>query len=492
MTTFLDALRVTTNRTTTENGAVTNKSTLDPVVDFFSLAGAMRSTPERAADLFDKAYDHDPQTALRTLFYLRDVRGGQGEREIFRAGMRRYAVARPGSSASLLDQIASFERNLALIPEYGRWDDLFFNGVTDPVVEIVRDQLNRDILADSTGEPVSLLAKWLPSENASSKVTKARARELANALGLTYRQYRKTLSKLRARIRLLEQDMSANRWDEIEYGKLPSQAHRKHVKAFERHNPDKYAAYLASVEKGEAKINVSTVFPHEIYQMCDNGSGSITDNAYANAAWENLADFTNGQDALVMADTSGSMVRPWESANPIAVSVALALYFAERNKGHLKGYFMTFSQSPSLIKVAGTTLAARLRNIQQAPWGMNTNMLAAFRAILAAAMRAGELPPKVLYVVSDMEFDHSGIGHHDTVFETARREFAEAGVPMPHVVFWNVAARNMQAPATVLDGAVSLVSGCSPTIFAQAVEGKTPRELVDQVVNSERYERITA
>lgn len=483
MTTFVDALTAVTNTTRTTNGALTNRSTLDPVVDFFATAGAMRDNPELAADLFERAFAVEPLTAVRTLFYFRDVRGGQGERDIFRAGLKR------------LDKLTGdvvterWLNLLAHIPEYGRWDDLFELGINrSDVVQLINNQLVTDSLDFSNGEQVSLMAKWLPSENTSSKNTRKRAFQLRSALGLSSREYRKTLSGLRARIRLLEHQMSAGNWSEIDYGKLPSQAHRKHVKAFKRHDDARYSAYLDSVTKGEAKINVSTLFPYEIYDMVSSGPSyytDFTDNQYADVAWANLPDYTNGTKALVMADVSGSM---W--GRPMSVSVSLALYFAERNEGVFKDVFMTFSAEPQLVKVKGNKLSTRMASIQKAQWGMNTNMLAAFRAILAASLRARELPPEVLYIVSDMQFDQASHGDNATIFQIAKGEYAAAGVKMPHVVFWNVNARDMQAPAIVLDGAVTLVSGSSPTVFGMAVQGLSPRELVDSVVNGERYERI--
>lgn len=510
MTMFLNSLRRENNLTTTENGAVTNTSSLDPVVDFFGLAGAMRDKTSDAADLFEKAFNADPQTAVRTLFYLRDVRGGQGERDVFRAGLARLKMIDPSAYTIVLPYVA----------EYGRWDDLLALGVIAPqVVTLIRNQLHQDLMDCDAGKPVSLLAKWLPSENTTCRATVERAKFISLQLGYGPGEYRKILSKLRKRIHLLEQDMSANRWEQIDFAKLPSQAHRRHTKAFMRHVPERYQAYLESVKRGEKKINVSTVYPYEIFNMVSKGQ-----EQYANVAWENLPDYTQGNNALVMADVSGSMVRPYQPNNPIAVSVSLALYFAERNKGPFHNYFMTFSGQPELVQVQGSTLIQRMRNIQSAKWQMNTNMLAAFRAILKSAVMTQALQsemPSVLYVISDMEFDSAtggtggrwqygqqivqtafgprlqrtqqfvpAVTSNDTVFETAKREFAQAGYKLPHVVFWNVHARNMQTPATVLDGSVSIVSGLSPQVFGMAVQGKSPRELVDSVVNSQRYERI--
>lgn len=477
MTMFMQQLARQTNLTTTDNGATTNKSTLDPCLDFFALAGAMRDNPEGAADLFEKAFFAEPETAIRTLFYLRDVRGGQGERDVFRACFRRLAQ---------LDGY-SYENMLEHVPFYGRWDDIFAAGITEAVVAQVAHQLVMDGSDLELGLPVSLLAKWLPSENTSSNATRKLARELRLELGLSPREYRLRLSRLRRYIRLLEHDMSGNRWDYIDYAKLPSQAHRKHVKAFMRHRPLAYQEYLDSVERGEAKINTGTVYPYELYDMARKGEPGV------DAFWDNLPDYTNGSDALVMADVSGSM-----DGRPMSVSVSLALYFAERNTGAFAGHFLTFSQEPQLVQVAGESLITRINRIEHSGWGYNTDMLAAFRAILHAAVLSGVAPPRVLYVISDMEFDQAtGKGGWNAtpiaqgpIFNKAAAEFAECGLSMPHVVFWNVNAVNMQAPATILDGRVSLVSGCSPTVFSMAVEGKSARELMDSVVNGERYERI--
>ena len=476
MTTFLQGLQRVTNTARTENGAVTNASALDPVVDFFGLAGAMRSRPVDAADLFEKAYARDPQTAVRTLFYLRDVRGGQGERDVFRACFRRLINVAPQDAVKVLEHI----------PFYGRWDDLLsaHRGATgEQITEIICNQWDADVAAYERGEGVSLLAKWLPSDKTGS-TNRDRTRfamAVRNMLGLDQRDYRHTLSALRERIGLLEQDMSGNRWGDIDYGKLPAQAHRKHVKAFRRHSDNRYQAYLDSVERGEAKVNTSTLYPYELYEMVRNGDAKA-----AEVLWNNLPDYTReGQDAIVLADVSGSMY-----GRPMAVSVSLALYFAERNTGPYRGYFMTFASTPKLVQVAGGSLKEKLRSVENSTgWCGSTNLEAAFQAILHAGIYAGSVP-STLYVVSDMEFD-AALNRADlSVFDGAKLSFQREGFQLPHVVFWNVNARNNQAPATIMDNNVTLVSGLSPTTFAMAVEGKSPRELVDSVVNGPRYQRI--
>lgn len=472
---FIDELATGTNRNKrTENGAVTNDSTLSSTLDFFSLAGAMRNRVEAAADLFDRAYSENPLVAVRTLFYLRDVRGGQGEREVFRHIFNNL-------DSDLKNKLAKY------VDEYGRWDDVSWSNEN---IELIKTQLNVDAEALKSGKSVSLLAKWLPSANSSSKESRKAALKIAAGLGLTERNYRKLLSELRAHIGLLEQKMSRREWSDIDYSKIPTQAHRKHVKAFLRNDEERYRKYLESVEKGEAKINSSVAYTYEIYDMINRNWNRNADvDRAANAMWKGLPDYTNGMNALVLADVSSSM-----SGRPMSVSVSLALYFAERNDGPFKDYFLTFSARPKLQKVTGTTLAQKMHSIERSHWDMNTDLQAAFDAILDAAKSSNATQdelPQVLYVISDMEFDCGYInGTSATNFEAAKAKFKAAGYELPHLVFWNVDARNDQAPATKYDDKVTLISGSSQSTFQHAVGGKTPTELMLEVVNGPRYEQI--
>lgn len=488
---FLNELQSNTNRRArTENGALSNTSTLDPVLDFFSRAGAMRGQEAAAFALFQKAFDADPQNAIRVLFYLRDIRGGQGERSVFRYILERL-------DEDFVNKIAHY------IPEYGRWDEVPVNATT--VEKIIAVQLKEDLANLEKGKPVSLLAKWLPSENAG-KASLKRARNVARLLGWTagekeydlgnstYKKipnlapYRRNLSKLRAAIKLLEQQMSAKQWDEIDYSKLPSQAHKKHVKAFFRHSEDRYKNYLNSVEKGEAKINSGTLFAYQLYDMV-RYNNNVNEVKAADTLWANLPDYTKGQNALVLADVSGSM-----SGFPMSVSVSLALYFAERNKGPFKDYFMTFTSESRLQKVTGKTLSEKMRSIESSDWHGSTYIQSAFDAILRAAQAAKaseDEMPKVLYIISDMQFDTPYFpGNNKTNFEVMAEKYKAAGYELPHLVFWNARA-GQDSPATKFDGRVTLISGNNQSTFQFVVEGKTPLESMLDILNSERYSNIT-
>lgn len=491
MSSFLEELQKNTNVATTENGARTNESSLDPLLDFFAMAGAMRTNVSGAQRLFAKAYAADKLGAIRTLFYLRDVRGGQGERNLFRVLLADLKKIDP----------AVYDKVLHYIPEYGRWDDFPLNETTYPWIA---SRLGSDERNMAEGKSVSLLAKWLPSENASSPASRIEARKLAVALGLVGKPirigagilventapYRRRITKLRKYIKLLEEQMSAKQWNDIDYSKIPSQAHRKHTKAFQRHDATRYNEFLEAAQKGEVKLNASTLYTYEVFNAVKKGNEKA-----ANAMWANLPDYTNGTDALVIADVSGSM--EWVNVGgvtPMAVAVSLALYFAEHNKGIFKDCFMTFSSRPETIRVSGSTLRDKLHSIQGANVGGSTDIEAVFNKILEAAKASGADQagmPRVLYIISDMEFNQCVDNPSATLFDNAKAKFEAAGLQLPHVVFWNVNARQEQVPATKYDDHVTLISGLSQSTFQYAVGGKSPKELMLDVINSERYNTIT-
>ena len=471
---LLNSLERGLNVDYTDNGAVSNKTSLNSVLDFFSKAGALRSNIQEAVKLFEKAYAQDKQLAVRALFYLRDVRGGQGERDIFRACFDRLLTLDSRIAYSVVEHI----------PTFGRWDEVPVNRYT---IAFIRDQLNQDIEDMKQNKSVSLLAKWLPSENATSKKSRKDSLMLAELLGLTPRAYRKQIVRLRKHIDLLEQRMSKKEWSTINYENIPSQAHRKHVQAFYRNDEERYTKYVEAVSKGEKKINSSTLFTYEIYDMINRGGwgmyGDENINKTAQVMWDSLPDYTDGTNALVMADVSESM-----SGRPMSISTSLAVYFAERNKGSFAGYYLTFTDVPTLVKVEGSSIADKLHYVQHSNVGYNTNLEGAFVAILNAAVKDNtpkEEMPSVLYVISDMQFD-SCMNASETLLESVKRRFNEAGYELPHVVFWNVNAGNT-SPATMYDNNVTLISGSSQSTFQYAVAGKDPLQSMNDILNSERY-----
>lgn len=477
-----------TNITTTENGAKTFKSTLSNVLDFFYLAPTRQGQDNTA--LFQAAYEENPKLALKAALYLRDIRGGKGQRKTFRDILRLLARY----EHKVFDQIVPF------VPEYGRWDDIlpFFNDLS--VRNLVEDQLHRDLSNLSQGKNVSLLGKWMPSENVKGKGLKAQnTRDLASAwtkaLEMTPRQYRRILTGLRSKIGVVETDMSDGTWKNIDYPYVPSRAMKLYRKAFYRHDTDRFDAFVKKAVKGEVKIQSGTLYPHEIVAHYLHGGGR---DDTLEAQWNQLPNFLGDtpHNTLVVVDTSSSMNAKVSSKSQIQamdVSVALGIYCAERNTGDFKNIIMTFNSTPAFCQITGKSLSSKVAQVRGIPWGGSTNLQATFQQLLEMAVDnnvSSEEMPNNIVIITDGEFNRQIEGK--TNFEGIKDQYAWAGYEMPLVTFWNVCARNNQVPVTKNEKNVFLVSGFSAetigkVLQAENLEEKTPEELMLNVLNSERY-----
>jgi hypothetical protein len=483
---FVGAMQVANNVTLTENGAITNKSTLNDVLDFFGAGGALRERSEQdVINLFTRAYAQDRLLAMKILFYLRDVRQGQGERHTFRT-LFTYLAKNYTDVA---------QKNLTNVPFYGRFDDLYClvgTPLESEVFVLFAKQLKEDLKNMKKGESVSLLAKWMKSENTSSPEARRLGYKTRQALELTPKRYRKILSALRKYIDVIEVKMCAGDWKEIDFEKTPSKASLNYRKAFGRHDQERYAAYLKSVEKGEAKINAGAVYPYEIFRSIVNGSPSPMEQKQADLQWKAMPNWLEGNEhyGLVIADTSGSMTS--NNSLPLLVSMSLAVYFAEKNIGPFKDCWMTFSSTPTFHKLKGNTLYEKFKNMERAHWGFSTDLQAAFELILKTA-KASKVPqkdmPTCLYIVSDMEFnDAGGVTNYDAI----KNKYANAGYKLPRLVWWNVNARNEQFPIRSDVNGTALVSGASPSILKSllAANDFDPMSIIYETVNNPHYDKI--
>lgn len=495
---MLNQLKNQMNVAYTHNGARAFATTESSLLDFFAQGGAIRNRSDSdKISLFTKAFGEDATLALRTLFYFRDVRGGQGERNTFRVIVK-YLADR---------HTDSMRKNLHLIPFFGRWDDMYaFVGtkLEADAFEIMRTQFKEDIKA----EYPSLLGKWLKSENASSFETKQLGKKTREVFGLTPKAYRKTLTDLRKKISIVESKMSAKKWVDIDYSKVPSQAGMRYRQAFYRNDEERYEAFVNAVKRGDegVKMNTKTLYPYEIIREVENKFGAWNHYArtdYVNnieadvldTLWNNLPDYFEGKEdnSLVVVDTSGSM-----SGLPIQIAVSLGIYAAERNKGKFHNHFMTFSERPELVELKGTGLVERVHNMTKANWDMDTNIERVFSVILDTAIKNNvpqdEMISRVL-IVSDMQFNRCVDGGDDlSLFEEIEKKYKEAGYSLPKLVFWNVNASSTQFPSTISRTGAQLVSGASPSIFKNVMKGDmmSPYELMLDVINDERYSQIEA
>ena len=502
MNTLLNGLVNETNYTLTENGAITHKTTKSDLLDMFAMGGSMRNrSDEDVILMFRKAFAENPVYALKCLFYLRDVRGGQGERRFFRVCIRDLANTNPEAA----------KRNLELIPEYGRYDDLYCL-VGTPLETDALDFFKKQLALDVTCKTPSLLAKWLKSENASSAETKKLANITREHLGMTHKQYRKTLSILRKRINVLERLMSENRWDEIEFDKIPSKAGLIYKNAFARHDiermkSEKEVQSYADFAKDTTKtVNAKVLNPVDIaHQIFTSWNPSVTNRNMWDKFWANQKDYYNGrvENGIAICDVSGSM-----SGVPMEAAVSMSAYIAERCGGPFKDHFITFSNSPALVKFEGIDTYDKFSRARRADWGMSTNVEAAMNLLLKVAIEnnvpASDMP-STLYIFSDMEFnrcmtcgtatrDRWGdynqvrVSNPDTLFETIAKKWAAHGYELPRVIFWNLDARQENIPA--LGGRFSYVSGFSMNMVECILSGKDGYDLMMEKLNTERYKAI--
>jgi hypothetical protein len=480
---FLNALENEMNNvTTTANGAKAYSTTMNKSLDLFGKIAACRNDLNQAQTLFRAAYKEDPETALRILFWARDIRGGQGERSVFRTVFK--------SLVSMDSQVAS--KLIPLVPFYGRWDDLLVledTAVWNQVLEMIKEQLMAD-LNTSVDENISLIAKWMPSINASSTDSKRLGRKIATYMGWKESFYRKALSMLRKKIAIVERAMCSKDWSEIDYAKLPSRAAFMYRKAFGKHDAARYQAYLNAVEKGEAKINAATLYPYDIVNeyLYKGARNDKTIDLQWNALPNYMEDKTfNG---LVVADVSGSMY-----GMPMAVSISLAMYIAERNESPVwKDKFITFSASPTLENIVGRTVGERVGNLSRATWSMNTDLIAVFKTVLDSAVKhsvSAEDMPQKLIIVSDMQFDQCCRSNKRTNFEQIEKLYRKAGYEMPQLVFWNVNSHS-NVPIQAHDTGTALVSGCSPSILKAVLTDKvlTPVDTMNDAVYTDRYDLV--
>ena len=498
MNTFMSNMKAESNYGHTTNGAVKHTSTLNKVLDMFAMGGAYRNrSDEDCIVLFKDAFEADRDAALRCLFYLRDARGGQGERRFFRVCFKWLCRACPVIARNQIDHIS----------EYGRWDDVLYATEDTDVFASALAAIKKQFILDIQCNTPSLLAKWLPSENASSAASKRLGAKVRKYLGMTSREYRKSLSELRRRINVLERLMSAGKWDEIEFDKIPSRAGLIYKNAFARR--DLIAAKYEAFAKSEnTKVNASVLYPHEVchkaYQAARFPYDHV-DRLMVQKYWDNLPNYygDNEENGLAIVDTSGSMM-----GQPMEVALSLGAYMAEKAHGPFANHFMTFSTQPELIEFQGVDITDKLMRAERASWQMNTNLKAVFDLLLKVARKqstkASDMPTR-LYIISDMEFDGcitTDIGdgywgkHHlnrysiDTLVESIKKEWASYGYKLPQIVFWNVNATSQNIPA--IGEGFSYVSGFSPSMLKQILSGKDGIDLMLEVLNSERYAKIHA
>jgi len=476
MTNLFEALQ--TKDTTTYNGAVTHSTTQNSVLDLFFLGGACRNeSVENIERILQKAWSEDPKSTLKTIFYLGDIREGQGERRFFRIALKWIEK----NYNEVINKI------VIMVPEYNRWDSLM-HLKSKEVLSLIYDVLCGAVQCEDPSKPEikikndymekhrNLLAKWMPRRyNKEFAEFRIAFQKEFNMNDAKYRKFITFFSKT------IEQQMSKKEWDKINYEHVPSVASNKYRKAFYRNDEERYKLYIEAVTKGEKKINASAIFPHDIYRSIKRGDNEQSVVAQWNALPNYLKD-TN-EKILPVCDVSGSM-----SGLPMDISVSLGLYFSERNNSIFKDGFITFSDDPKLQILKGN-LIERTRQLESSNWSMTTNFEKVFDVILTKAKEGNvskEDMPTTVLVFSDMEFNEAS-NSSCTNFSMIKQKYLESGYEFPRLVFWNVNGRSGNCPINKNDKAV-LVSGASPSIIKTVLSAKAdPIEVMNATINVDRY-----
>lgn len=491
---FGDVMRMEQkNVTRTENGALALRSTQDACLDLFATIGALREADnDRIIRGFEDAYAQNPLMATKILFYGRDIREGLGERETFRKLLKFVAIKYP---EALID-------NLDLIGVYGRYDDLYcliHTPLENAMWSAMKEQFEEDLRNLHAGNAISMLAKWIKTADASSKKTRELGILTAEKLGYSVYDFKRLVRAMRKQINIVETLMVQGRWNEISYSQVPSRAMMVYRKAFLSHDKERFLEFISKVSEGVEKINASTLFPYDIVEKMLYGDGNffsrheidLESEKVLEAQWNSLPNYVEaGTNAIVVADVSGSM-----TGRPMASSIGLALYFAERNTGEFHKLFMTFSDKSEIVTVKGNTLREKINYARREDWGNSTNLRSAFERILNMAVKhnvAVTDMPKTIIVVSDMEINHCS-DHDWTFYDEVKARYEGFGYELPNIIFWNVNSRNDVFHTDKNRKGVQLCSGQSVTTFKQLMGsvGQTPVEMMERIINSERYEDIS-
>lgn len=483
------------NESVTEKGAVGYRTTGKAMLDFnFKVSSYRSKSEDEIIKDFEKVWLDNKILAMQFLFFIRDREEGLGERRLFRVIIKHLANTDPEIVKKVIPVIA----------EYGRFDDLLElldTPVEKMVYKVIVEQINEDWSNYEQNKPVSLLAKWLPSVNASSKKTQENARKIIKEFYTTESKYRKLLSTLREYIDVTERKMCANEWDKIKYENVPSRANLNYNGAFLRHDEERRREFLSKVEKGEKKIHAGKLYPHDIVHKYTENNGwnprIKSKDTTLEELWKALPA-KNIANTLVVADGSGSMTCTIGNTNITALDVAnaLAIYFAEHNKGQFKDKYITFSETPQYVEFKGcNSLHDKIREALAYNEVANTNIEKVFDLILGTAKKY-ELPqeemPANILIISDMEFDDATFRKPDKkLFQEILERYKEAGYKLPKLIFWNVNSRTGTIPLKENDLGVALVSGFSTNIAEMVMSNKLdPLEILLEKLGTARYKKI--
>lgn len=495
----------TINFTTTWNGAKSYATPVPKVVGETELEnpkvegliklfykGIRGVDEEKLKEWFLLATSEDIEKAIILAFHIRDCRGGKGERNI---GRVLFEVL-----SSVFPDIAN--KVVHLIPEYGRYDDWIYllqshdvhPSIKTTILSNIKQTLLDDIGKMNEGKPVSLLAKWLPSENSSADKNTNIVTTICHYLEISKTKYRKVyLTPLRKYLDIVETYMCKGDWVDINFDKVPSCAMKKLKNAFKKHTPETFNEWIEGLADGTRKVNAKQLFPYEIIK--EVRELPYEKNQVTISQWNVLENElkTKGKlsKTLPVVDVSGSMF--CNDCLPIDNACALGIIISSCVDGDFGNLVMTFTSKPKFCKIKGDDVYDKYNNIKHIEWGASTNLVGVFTEILDRAkehkLKSDDMPERVI-IISDMQFNQGVKG--ETNLETITSEYKTAGYKRPDLIYWNVAGDTSDYPATINDDGTCLISGFSPFILECIMDNKKINsvDIMYDTLNKERYDAI--
>lgn len=497
-------------RVNTQKGATSLDTTCSARIDLFFKLTRDFYRNNSFFETIDKAWNEDPLDTMKILFHGRDCRGGKGDRSSFLHAMVYIAYK----------HYNWWVVNLRLIPEFGRWNDLFelvvlfnhyswepssmlgadFTRHTDDIITLVVNQLKSDKLNMMRGNPATLLAKWIPSENKKIDKSTGLYMKISKKMyciqgdnkidvGRLRKEY---ISPLREYIDIVERYMCSGRWSEIDFSKVPSVAMHKLKKAFEKNANSVYNSWCEKLQKNEVKVNFSQVYPHQLVASYLH-QHIYTFDIVVERQWrlmiERLESVSIFNNSIALCDVSASM-----AGVPLQVCIAMGIIISSLAKGQLHNKILTFETNPNLVTIPSTckTLFDKVNFLSEIPWDSETNLYKAFDLLLDKVNNGIISMPSKLYIFSDMQFDSACACDYDlTEYEIFKIKYNIAGYEIPEVIFWNLRSNDTDDfPISFDEKGTALLSGYSPNLLKSLLECDrlTPWQVMKTVIDNPRYD----
>jgi hypothetical protein len=452
------------------------------------------------------------------VFNARDCRGGKGERDIGRLSFQWLFINYPDM----------FMKIYHLIPEYGRWDDLLYffpgtlkldniNYIRDNYISNVKDSKDLDKLREYQndivafyanqlvkdrelmliGKPISLCAKWAPSEKCALNFDNngLLVKALCKQLSINPTSYRKLyLSPLRAYLNIVERLICSNKWDCIDFSSVPSCAMRRLKNAFDNHVPDEFSNWKNKLASKETNVKSKQLFPHELVRDVLNDNYDTV----SEEQWKGIIDEAKKlgilQDILVVVDTSFSMT--CNNSLPLHVAISMGLLIATITEGTFHNHIMTFNTTPKFAVIKDGNLHDQVHQIKNIEWGGSTNLQKTFELILSRSTQyklSNEDLPKKIIIISDMQFNECEGSHKNkTNFQVIEKQYKDHGYTRPQIVFWNVNGDSHDFPVTSDENGSMMISGFSPSIMKCLMQSDTlsSSTILRKIIDDDRYDPV--